>query len=386
MLGFSAPRGAFFFVGMATSAGWVSVPPVESSTSPRATEDRHSPVSMPRDSMNSLKRPRSAVTWRLSAPTAEPAFSTSPSGSHSSSTLTRARSAPRGSNVTVPALRGLSVLTQAIFRSGVCSVIWARYSRRTPPMSVRNCSEVSSTCSTASTPFMNSGKVSNCVHWLYAVDTGTSTSMLCCTVATVISFGRELVRGGATGGAAADSKLAAPPGRDKHLLSSLMDFRESRQAPATQKPGRPCSGFGRASEPAAQRREVTLFGVVIRFEDLDEAVQGGVGAFALGAQHHNLAVGGAQAHQGQDAGGVHGLVNGFAQPGNGDFELSNSPAASAKMAAGRACSPTRLAMVALRSVISAPWIQLADYQLWVVFIVDWLRRLREPFPPYQPAS
>ena len=33
-----------------------------------------------------------------------------------------------------------------------------------------------------------------------------------------------------------------------------------------------------------------LLGVVVRLKDLDEAVQGGVGAVALGTQHHNFAV------------------------------------------------------------------------------------------------
>ena len=162
------------------------------------------------------------MTWRLSAPSAEPIFSTKPSGSHSSSTLTRVRSASRVSKVTVPALRGLSVLTQAILRSGVCSVIWAKYSRRTPATSTRNRSDVSSICSTESMPFMNSGKVSNCVHWLYAVDTGTSTSMLSSTLATGCSpsdGGRAPAAARPYG--AADSKLSARLCRDKRLLRVL---------------------------------------------------------------------------------------------------------------------------------------------------------------------
>jgi hypothetical protein len=48
--------------------------------------------------------------------------------------------------------------------------------------------------------------------------------MLCCTVATGVSFGRELFLRRATGGGAAVSKLSAPPERDKHLLSLLIDF------------------------------------------------------------------------------------------------------------------------------------------------------------------
>src|SRR6478735_8691513 len=76
-----------------------------------------------------------------------------------------------------------------------------------------------------------------------------------------------------------------------------------------------------AGEAGRRPHGVVLFGVVVRLEDLDEAVQGGVGAVALGTQHHNLAVRCAQAHQGQDAGGVHGLVLRFAEPGDGDFEI-----------------------------------------------------------------
>ena len=35
---------------------------------------------------------------------------------------------------------------------------------------------------------------------------------------------------------------------------------------------------------------VPLFGVVIGFQDLDQVLQGGVGAVALGTQDHNVAV------------------------------------------------------------------------------------------------
>ena len=44
-----------------------------------------------------------------------------------------------------------------------------------PATLATQCNRVSSRCSTCSTPSMNSGNSSNCVHWLYAVDTGTST-------------------------------------------------------------------------------------------------------------------------------------------------------------------------------------------------------------------
>ena len=49
--------------------------------------------------------------------------------------------------MTLPALRGLSVLTQAMHRSGVCSRICASYSRLTPATLVRKWREVSSICS-----------------------------------------------------------------------------------------------------------------------------------------------------------------------------------------------------------------------------------------------
>src|SRR6478735_4506527 len=115
-----------------------------------------------------------------------------------------------------------------------------------------------------------------------------------------------------------DEDWACPPGlamRTGHVPSGL-----SRGDGALTTCGR------RSAVPWQGRRAggphgVVLFGVVVRFEDLDQAVEGGVGAVALGTQHHNLAVRGAQAHQGQDAGRVHGLVLRFAEPGDGDFEI-----------------------------------------------------------------
>src|SRR6185436_5228248 len=52
-----------------------------------------------------------------------------------------------------------------------------------PPISADQCRWVSSVCRTDSTPSMNDGNSSNCVHWLYAVWTGTSTSIDSLTVA-----------------------------------------------------------------------------------------------------------------------------------------------------------------------------------------------------------
>src|SRR5438552_11562727 len=61
--------------------------------------------------------------------------------------------------------------------SGCCSRIFASHSFVLPPTLATQCRRVSSFCSTCSTPSMNSGKSSNCVHWLYVVETGTSTSI-----------------------------------------------------------------------------------------------------------------------------------------------------------------------------------------------------------------
>src|SRR5207248_4644387 len=41
---------------------------------------------------------------------------------------------------------------------------------------------LSSTCRTSSTPSMKRGNSSNCVHWSYAVRTGTSRSIVCSIV------------------------------------------------------------------------------------------------------------------------------------------------------------------------------------------------------------
>jgi hypothetical protein len=58
------------------------------------------------------------------------------------------------------------------------------------------------------------------------------------------------------------------------------------------------------------------------------------GALTIGAQNHNVAVRGAQAHEGQDAGSVHSFVGRFACMGDGDLKVQFA-GAFAKMAAGR---------------------------------------------------
>src|SRR5262245_26712523 len=61
-------------------------------------------------------------------------------------------------------------------RSGSCSVMAAVHSSSLPPISARHCRVRSSSCRTSFTPSMKEGKLSNCVHWLYATRTGTSTT------------------------------------------------------------------------------------------------------------------------------------------------------------------------------------------------------------------
>src|SRR3954452_23246170 len=61
----------------------------------------------------------------------------------------------------------------------------AYHSRLTPPISATQRSRSSSSCSTCCTPPMNRGNSSNCVHWLYAVLTGTSTEMLFSTLVAI---------------------------------------------------------------------------------------------------------------------------------------------------------------------------------------------------------
>src|SRR5215203_1918749 len=79
--------------------------------------------------------------------------------------------------MTVPALYAPVVLRHAIWLSGVCSMIWASHSTSLPPMLAFQNRFVSPSCLTRSTPSMNCGNSSNCVHWLYTVLTGASTTI-----------------------------------------------------------------------------------------------------------------------------------------------------------------------------------------------------------------
>src|SRR3954451_8200785 len=82
-----------------------------------------------------------------------------------------------GSNETVPRVFFPSSLIQLICLSGCCSRIFASHSAFLPATFATQCRRVSSSCWTCSTPSMKSGKSSNCVHWLYATETGTLTSI-----------------------------------------------------------------------------------------------------------------------------------------------------------------------------------------------------------------
>src|SRR4029453_4203150 len=99
-------------------------------------------------------------------------------------TSTFVRSAPSGSKRTSPLLGFPSIARQAITWSGSCRVISAIPPSRLPPISATQRRRVSSIWATDSTFSMNFGNSSNCVHWLYAVDTGTLTSIASLTSAT----------------------------------------------------------------------------------------------------------------------------------------------------------------------------------------------------------
>src|SRR3954447_15415410 len=90
---------------------------------------------------------------------------------------TRVRESPSCSKLTVPRVFLPSSLIQLICVSGCCSRILASHSAVWPPIVATQCKRVSSRCRTSSMPSMKSGNSSNCVHWLYAVEIGTPTSI-----------------------------------------------------------------------------------------------------------------------------------------------------------------------------------------------------------------
>src|SRR3954453_21364601 len=126
--------------------------------------------------MKALNRSRSRSAWFSTTFRASPAFSTSPSGSYSRVRCTEVCPGPTSWNGTSPAFVAPSVAAHETLRSGTCSRILASQRRRTPAISATHSRRSSLSCVTLVIPPMNSGKRSNCVHELYAVNTGTLTT------------------------------------------------------------------------------------------------------------------------------------------------------------------------------------------------------------------
>lgn len=107
------------------------------------------------------------MVWRFTKPSLSPTFSATPSGWNSIWSITLVWASSSRWKVTTPACRASpETVVQATRSSGICSVISASNSRCTPLTLVTQCVSVSVRCSTRCTPPMNSGKLSNCVHWL----------------------------------------------------------------------------------------------------------------------------------------------------------------------------------------------------------------------------
>src|SRR5262245_44220120 len=130
----------------------------------RSTSPRQAPVSWPRASINSLKHSRSFATRRETTPSMSPRFSTTPCGSYSIWSITRVLVSERRWNVTTPALVAPVVFFQATRSSGCCSVMTASHSSTLPPILARQWRRCWSSWRTASTPSINRGNSSNCVH------------------------------------------------------------------------------------------------------------------------------------------------------------------------------------------------------------------------------
>src|SRR5437763_977315 len=131
-----------------------------------------------------------------------------------------------GWNVTVPALFAPLVLRQAMISSSRCSTISASHSFSRPPTVAFQCSRLSSSCFTVSTPSMKRGNSSNWVHWSYAVRTGTSTSMVFFVVA--MSCPPDVV--GRDRRSSGDATLA-PADRAQHVRRrDHVTFRDREQA------------------------------------------------------------------------------------------------------------------------------------------------------------
>ena len=99
-------------------------------------------------------------------PSASPAFSRNPCGSWSSCSVTRVVLSSIRWKVTTPAWWVPFSVVQATRSSACCSVISASNSRSTPAIFVTQWVLVGPSWSIRSTPSMNRGNDSNCVHWL----------------------------------------------------------------------------------------------------------------------------------------------------------------------------------------------------------------------------
>lgn len=121
-------------------------------------------------------RPRSPASWSRRVSTITTAMSCG-----GGIALLRRRPAPIACSVIdepwclLAALRGALHVAAPSAGRGAAGLL-------TPPMLVFQCVRVVVSCLTWSTPSMNSGNDSNWVHWLYAVLTGTATSIDCSMV------------------------------------------------------------------------------------------------------------------------------------------------------------------------------------------------------------
>ena len=84
------------------------------------------------------------------------------------------------------------------------------------------CRRVSSSCWTCSTPSMKSGKSSNCVHWLYAVETGTSTSIDSSIVRGEVAGERHARQAAVTATLERHGNGAAHADRDEDRVAELV--------------------------------------------------------------------------------------------------------------------------------------------------------------------
>ena len=166
--------------------------------------------------------------------------------------------------------------------SGRCSVMTASNSFVFPATFVTQWVWVSSSWRTSSTPSMNCGNCSNCVHWSYAVRTGTCTSMLCSMVDIwgLLVLRCQVVRGRATpvraGGTArrAEARQVRRAVRDPvpsrmplHLVTGPANAAKARRALDAQRAGAGAGSLLVVPRPAdvePYRRELAADGPRLR--------------------------------------------------------------------------------------------------------------------------